>query len=209
MREVSSDYPFFEYFEKHFNWHKKSCVITKTNWKLLPNKDAPSFSKPEIVRSSHPPQGAILFNHRGSDIVAFPFKFATPEEKVVKKVIDQNNYTNQWLGVIGKQLDKIEDRIDNKVILQPGSPSKPIQTLEKPLVKLPTTRQASLRPKDKTTLEIVAQKLEELVKKEPVTPSPNTTSTSREQPRDNRLITLRAHKASSSSSRTSSESHTL
>ena len=29
MKEVSNDYPFFEYFEKHFKWHKKSCVITK------------------------------------------------------------------------------------------------------------------------------------------------------------------------------------
>ena len=148
----------------------------------------------------------ILFNHSGSEnIVASPFKFATPDEKVVKKVIEQNNYTNQCLGVIGKQLDRIEDRIDNKVILQPGSPSKPIQTLEKPLVKLPTTRQANLRPKDQTTLEIVAQNLEELVKKEPVTLSPNNTSTSRGQPKDNRLITLRAHTASSSSSRTSSK----
>ena len=117
MREVSSDNPFFEYFEKHFKWHKKSCVITKTNWKLLPNKDAPSSSKPEIVRSSHPPQRAILFNHRGSDIVAFPFKHPTSEEKVVKKVIEQNNYTNQCLGVISKQLDSIEDSIDNKVII--------------------------------------------------------------------------------------------
>ena len=26
MKEVSSDYPFFEYFEKHFKWHKKSWV---------------------------------------------------------------------------------------------------------------------------------------------------------------------------------------
>ena len=33
MKEVSSDYPFFEYFEKHFKWHKKSCVKTK-----LPDK---------------------------------------------------------------------------------------------------------------------------------------------------------------------------
>ena len=65
-----------------------------SNWKLLPKKDAPSSSKPEIVRSSHPPQRAILFNHRGSDIVASPFKHPTNEEKVVKKVIKQNNYTN-------------------------------------------------------------------------------------------------------------------
>ena len=103
MREVSSDYPFFEYFEKHFKRHKKSCVITKTNWKLLPDKDALSSSKLEIVRSSHPPQNTILFNHRGSeDVIASPFKCATPDDKVVKKVIEQNNYTNQCLGVIGK-----------------------------------------------------------------------------------------------------------
>ena len=29
MKEVKADYPFFEYFEKHFKWHKKSCVTTK------------------------------------------------------------------------------------------------------------------------------------------------------------------------------------
>ena len=134
MKEVRADYPFFEYFEKHFIWHKKSCVISKTSWKLLPKKDAPSSSKPEIVRSSHPPQEALLFNHRGTDVIASPFKCATtPEEKVVRKVIEQNNYTNQCLGVIGKQLD----RIDNKVLLQPGNSSKPIQTLEKPSSQAP------------------------------------------------------------------------
>ena len=86
---------------------------------------------------------------------ASPFKFPTNDEKLVKKVIEQNNYTNQCLGVIGKQLERVEERIENKVILQPGNPSKPIQALEKPLVKLPTTKQTSLRSKDKTTLEIV------------------------------------------------------
>ena len=29
MKEVKADYPFFEYFEKHFNWHKKDYVKTK------------------------------------------------------------------------------------------------------------------------------------------------------------------------------------
>ena len=42
------------------------------------------------------------------------------------------------------------------------------------------------------------------MKKEPVTLSPDTTSTNRD-PRDHRLVTLEAHTASSSSSRTSSE----
>ena len=32
MKQISSNAPFFEYFENHFKWHKKSCVVTKTNW---------------------------------------------------------------------------------------------------------------------------------------------------------------------------------
>ena len=34
MREVKADYPFFEYFEKHFSWQKRNFVKTK-----LPSKD--------------------------------------------------------------------------------------------------------------------------------------------------------------------------
>ena len=49
----------------------------------------------------------------------------------------------------------MDERIENKVILQLENLAKPIQTLEKPLVKLPVTRQTNLRSKDKTTLEIV------------------------------------------------------
>ena len=116
-----SNVPFFEYFENHFEWHKKSCVITKTNWTVEDNK-----GNKNVVWSSHPTQEAITFKHRGSDVVASPFKHPTNEENVVKKVIEQNNYTNQCLGVIGKQPDRIEDRIDNRVILQSGNPSKPI-----------------------------------------------------------------------------------
>ena len=71
-----------------------------------------------------------------------------------------NNYTNQCLGTIGRQLDRIEDGIDNKVLLQPGNPSKPNPILEKPLVTLPTTRQASLKSKDQTALRFVASAIQ-------------------------------------------------
>ena len=120
----------------------------------------------------------------------------------------------------------MEEKVEKKVILQPGNPSKPSPALEKPLVKLPTTRQASLKSKDQTALEICLQKMEELVKKEPVTPSPNTTTSSRlvtvdarkasrssmkekpvvSSPTPRKLVVLDIHTASSSSSRTSSES---
>ncbi|KAL0008661.1 hypothetical protein SO802_010163 [Lithocarpus litseifolius] len=86
--------------------------------------------------------------------------------------------------------------MEHKVILQLGDPNKPIQTLEKPLVKLPTNRQTRLKSKDKTALEIVTQMIEDL-KKEPVTPSPS---------KGPQLTTLDVCTASSSSSKASSKS---
>ena len=138
----------------------------------------------------------------------------------------RTNYTNQCLHVIGKQLDRMEEKVEKKVILQPGNPSKPSLALEKPLVKLLTTRQANLKSKDQTTLEICLQKMEELVKKEPVTPSPDTTSSSRlvtlearkvprspvkkkpviSSPKSRNLVVLDVHTASRSPSRTFSDS---
>ena len=50
MKETSSNVPFFEYFENHFKWHKRSCVITKTNWTKEDTK--------EVVQSSH-----LLLDH--------------------------------------------------------------------------------------------------------------------------------------------------
>ena len=85
----------------------------------------------------------------------------------------------------------MEEKVEKNAIIQPGNPSKPSPALEKPLVKLPTTRQASLKSKDQTALEICLQKMEELVKKKPVTPSPDTTTS-------NKLVTLNARKASRS-----------
>ena len=54
MKEISTNVHFFEYFENHFEWHKKSCVITKKKW-TKENK--------EVVRSSHPPLENITIKH--------------------------------------------------------------------------------------------------------------------------------------------------
>ena len=86
MKETSSNIPFFEYFEKHFEWHKKNCFVTKTNWTKEDTK--------EVVRSSHPPLDKITFKHKKANVVASPFQQPTSEEVVVSKVITQNKYTN-------------------------------------------------------------------------------------------------------------------
>ena len=107
MKETSSNVHFFEYFENHFEWHKKNCVVTKTNW--------PKEDTKEVVQSNHPPLDKISFKHKKADVVASPFQQPTCEEVVVSKVIAQNNYTNQCLHVIGKQLDRMEEKVEKNV----------------------------------------------------------------------------------------------
>jgi hypothetical protein len=46
-----------------------------------------------VVSSSHPPQKTIVFQHRTTTVKASPFKVASKTSDV-KKVIEQNNYTN-------------------------------------------------------------------------------------------------------------------
>ena len=55
MREVRSDYPFFEYFEKHFSWQKGNFVKTKLPAKdILPKKVRRSTQKVEKPVSPSP-----------------------------------------------------------------------------------------------------------------------------------------------------------
>ena len=85
MKEILANVSFFEYFESHFEWHRKSCVITKSNW-TKENK--------EVVRFSHPPLENITIKYQGFEVVATPFRKPSNEDKPVKMVIEQNNYTN-------------------------------------------------------------------------------------------------------------------
>ena len=55
MKEVKADYPFFEYFEKHFKWHKKNCAKTKLPAKpISPAKARHSKKKVESPVSPSP-----------------------------------------------------------------------------------------------------------------------------------------------------------
>ena len=65
MKEISNNVPFLEYYENHFEWRKKSCVVTKTNWTKKETR--------EVVRPSHPPLENITFKHKKTDVVASPF----------------------------------------------------------------------------------------------------------------------------------------
>ena len=66
MKEVKADYPFFEYFEKHFNWHKKNYVKTKLPVKPIP-PTKPRHLTQEVENPASPsPKVNVLKAHVSS-----------------------------------------------------------------------------------------------------------------------------------------------
>jgi hypothetical protein len=105
-----------------------------------------------------------VFQHRTTTVKASPFKVAS-ETLDVKKVIEQNNYTNQYLNSIGNQLDKIEEKLNSKPLKQ-----------ENPLVKFPKLKSGtSLKVNKNTPLEQIEEMLKDLAKAKQEQPSTSNT----------------------------------
>ena len=68
-----------------------------------------------IVRSSHPPLETVLITCQKTEVKASPFKIANDQTPIVS-LIEQNNFTNESLHIIGQQLDRIEEKIVEKTI---------------------------------------------------------------------------------------------
>ena len=102
MQDLRINIHFFDFVDNYYSELKELNVLTK--W-TKENKTT--------IESSHQPKENILINV-GKDLVkASPFKFPPkiPEKDEERKIIEQNNYTNKCLNVIGDQLDKIENKI--------------------------------------------------------------------------------------------------
>ncbi|KAI8568334.1 hypothetical protein RHMOL_Rhmol02G0190000 [Rhododendron molle] len=159
MKEKDVELPFSNYLKFHKPSKKTDKtelkVITKSKWKKSDNT---------IVNSGHPPLEPIILDYKGSSIIASPFKLPS-DRSDCKQIIEQVNYTNQCLKVIGEQLDKIETKIDEGETNCTPSSSK---IIEKPLILLPERRsQIKLNPdKNIQKIEDMLQKL--IVKSEPV-----------------------------------------
>ena len=109
-------------FRSYYSELKELNVLTTSKW---------TKHDKTTVESSHPPKENILINI-GKDLVkAFPFKLPPkiPENDEERKIIEQNNYTNKCLNVIGDQLDKIENKIYS-IHIKPDSIK-----IETPLIK--------------------------------------------------------------------------
>ena len=70
------------------------------------------------------------------EVKASPFKIADDQTPIVS-LIEQNNFTNQSLHIIGQQLDRIEEKIVEKPVSEKSISVK----TEKPLIDLPSQRE--------------------------------------------------------------------
>jgi len=155
---------YFDFVDEFYPEENQIQTISKEKWVKEDNT---------VVSSSHPPQETIVFQHRTTMVKASPFK-VTSENTDVKKVIEQVNYTNQYLNSIGNQLDKIEDKLDNNPL--PKEKHKPFKQ-EKPIVKFPDLKSGtSLKVnKEKPFIDKIEDMLKDLVKPKQEQPSSSKT----------------------------------
>ncbi|CAL9014719.1 unnamed protein product, partial [Prunus brigantina] len=143
MRSAKVEINYLDFVESRYISNELK-TFTKEKWVKL--------DKSEVVLS-HPPVETILITAGTKTITAAPFKIPDPTHELNKCLVEQNNYTNQSLVVVGKQLDKIETKIDK---LLPSAPK--LKSVNKPLVQF-----QDLQPKFALKTSSTTKKIEEML----------------------------------------------
>ena len=92
-----------------------------------------------------------------TDVKASPFKIADDQTPIIS-IVEQNNFTNKSLHIIGQQLNRIEEKIVEKIVFveKPVSEKHVLVKTEKPLIDLPNQREkVNFKTSQTKTLEIV------------------------------------------------------
>ena len=137
MNQLKKHILFFDFLENHYvsndEISKHLNVIKKSNFVKAADK--------AIVRSSHPPLETILITCQDqmTEVRAIPFKIAD-DQTLITSIIEQNNFTNESLHIIGQQLDRIEEKIIERTASN-ASEKYVFLKPEKPLVDLPSQRE--------------------------------------------------------------------
>jgi hypothetical protein len=119
-----------------------------------------------IVKASHPPVETLRVKGKDDTVViASPYKTSKndPTHSETRKIIEQNNFSNQSLHIIGQQLDRIEEKIESSKIIEKPIPLAVKKDIEKPLISLPEEiRGISLKTNSQKNLEKIEEMLQEL-----------------------------------------------
>ena len=110
MNQLRNHILFFDSLENHY---VSKDEVSKQHLNFIKRSN---FVKEDkiIVRSSHPPLEIVLITcqnnqNQKTEVNASPFKIANAQTPIIS-IIEQNNFTNESLHVIGQQLDRIEKK---------------------------------------------------------------------------------------------------
>ena len=119
----------------------------------------PNTTSERKVVSTHPPLEEIKIMAQGVEIITSPFKTINPKEdetrairvKDIRGIQQQNNFTNQILGTISSQLDRIEKNTPK--------PKEIEKEKEKPLFKPSKSLRLGGNKNNDDLVKILTQKL--------------------------------------------------
>ena len=140
---------FFDFLENHY---VPKDEVSKYHLNVIKKSNFVKEDK-TIIRSTHLPLETVLITCKKTEVKASSFKIADDQTPIIS-LIEQNNFTNESLHIIGQQLDRIEEKIDEKTAV-----SKP----EKPFIDLPSQREkVAFKTSQVKTLDIVEKMLSDL-----------------------------------------------
>ena len=127
MHKLKKHILFFDFLE---NYYVPKDEVSKNHLNVIKKSNFVKEDK-TTVRSTHPPLETVLITCQKAKVKASPFKIADDQTLIIS-LIEQNNFTNEFLHIIGQQLDRTKEKIDEKT---------PISKLEKPLIDLSSQRE--------------------------------------------------------------------
>ena len=137
MNQLKKHILFFDFLENHY---VSNDEVSKQHLSVIKKSNFVKTVDKAIVRSSHPPLETVLITcqDQKTEVRATPFKIAD-DQTPITSIIEQNNFTNESLHIIGQQLDRIEEKID--LVEKPASEISVFVKIEKPLIDLPSQRE--------------------------------------------------------------------
>ena len=133
MNQFKKHILFFDFLENHY---VSNDEVSKQHLSVIKKSNFVKATDKAIVRSSHPPLETVLITcqDQETEVKAIPFNIAN-DQTPITSVIEQNNFTNESLDIIGRQLDRIEEKIVDS-IEKPASEKSIFIKTEKPLIDL-------------------------------------------------------------------------
>ena len=107
MNQLNIHILFFDFLENHY---VSKDEVSKQHLNVIKKSNFVKTADKTIVRSSHPLIETVLITcqDQKTEVKASPFKIAD-DQTPITSIIEQNNFTNESLHVIGQQLDRIEE----------------------------------------------------------------------------------------------------